>query len=107
MGHRFRFISEGPVTRWSCRRGCGAGGQKTYKTYKSAGQARRYGEALDRDDVDQLGRLAPLMGLLPLRIWYAMRRRRSRVATPGKGPSLLAAGPTPSAVGRSIGRVRR
>jgi hypothetical protein len=71
LGHRYRFEADGRTMRWTCQRGCGAGGQKVYP---SAAAARHYATALDREDRDQLGRRAPLIGLLPLRIWRALRR---------------------------------
>ncbi len=58
---------------WSCGRGCGAGGSKTYTT---AAEANRYARAFDREDREQLGRRAPLLGAFPLRIWYALNRRQ-------------------------------
>jgi hypothetical protein len=73
LGHRFRFTSEGDMMRWSCQRGCGAGGAKRYP---SADDALRYASAFDREDRDDLGRRAPLIGLLPLRIVRAVRARR-------------------------------
>ena len=57
--------------RWTCQRGCGARGEKVYPT---PADARRYASGLDREDRDDLGRRAPLIGLLPLRIWRALRR---------------------------------
>ena len=59
--------------RWTCERGCGAGGEKRYA---SAADARRYAAAFDREDREDLGRRAPLIGLLPLRIFRALRRSR-------------------------------
>jgi hypothetical protein len=73
LGHRFRFTSDGDTMRWSCRRGCGAGGSKRYA---SPEDAARYASALDREDRSDLGRRAPLVGLLPLRLWRAWRGRR-------------------------------
>jgi hypothetical protein len=61
--------------RWSCQRGCGAGGEKTYP---SAEEATRFARAFDREDRAELGRRAPLIGLLPLRLAWLARRRRSR-----------------------------
>lgn len=58
--------------RWRCARGCGAEGSKRYPT---ARDAERYARAFDREDEADLGRRAPL-GLLPLRLWRAWRRRR-------------------------------
>jgi hypothetical protein len=60
--------------RWHCERGCGAGGEKTYATPE---EAARYAGAFDREDRDDLGRRAPLLGLFPLRLARLVRRRRS------------------------------
>ncbi len=57
---------------WRCERGCGAGGTRTYA---DPGEAARYAAALDREDREDLGRRAPLFGLLPLRLWRMLRRR--------------------------------
>ncbi|MGZ6299877.1 MAG: hypothetical protein ACXWMN_05230 [Candidatus Limnocylindria bacterium] len=73
LGHRFRFSSDGDVMRWRCERECGAGGSKQYRT---AEDARRYSRAFDREDREDLGRRAPLIGLFPLRIARALRRRQ-------------------------------
>jgi hypothetical protein len=73
LGHRPRFTAEGAVMRWTCARGCGQGGEKTYAT---AADAERYAAAFDRQDREDLGRRAPLVGLLPLRLWRALRGRR-------------------------------
>jgi hypothetical protein len=71
LGHRYRFSSEGATMRWRCQRGCGAEGSKSYA---SPADARRYARALDREDREDLGRRAPLIGLLPLRVWRWLRR---------------------------------
>jgi hypothetical protein len=71
LGHRFRFRAEGEVMVWECERGCGAGGEKRYG---SADDARRFAAAFDREDRADLGRRAPLIGLLPLRLWRRGRR---------------------------------
>ena len=71
FGHRYRFEAEGRTMHWTCERGCGAGGEKVYA---SAADARRYARAFDREDRADIGRRAPLIGLLPLRIWRALRR---------------------------------
>ena len=71
LGHRFRFTSEREAMRWRCQRGCGAEGAKRYET---AEDAERYARAFDREDREDLGRRAPLVGLLPLRIARALRR---------------------------------
>ena len=71
LGHRYRFAASGEVMTWSCGR-CGhEGGRKRYPT---AADAARYAAAFDREDRDDLGRRAPLVGLLPLRIARALRR---------------------------------
>jgi hypothetical protein len=71
FGHRFRFTHDGDVMIWSCRRGCGAEGQKRYPT---AAEAARYARAFDREDREDLGRRGPFVGLLPLRFVRALRR---------------------------------
>ncbi len=60
--------------RWECVR-CGTGGSKRYA---SAADAARYARVFDREDREDLGRRAPLVGLLPLRLLSALRRRRGR-----------------------------
>jgi hypothetical protein len=72
LGHRYRFHAEERVMVWVCQRGCGSSDRKVYA---SAEQATRYARALDRDDRSELGRRAPLLGLLPLRIIHSLRRR--------------------------------
>lgn len=44
------------------------------KVYATVGDASRYASAFDREDRHDIGRRAPLIGLLPLRIWRALRR---------------------------------
>jgi hypothetical protein len=73
LGHRFRFRADGATMRWDCARGCGAGGSKRYE---SEADARHYAAAFDREDRADLGRRAPLFGLLPLRLWRLVRDRR-------------------------------
>lgn len=75
LGHRFAFRSDGTTMRWSCERGCGAGGSKTYP---SAASARHFAAALDRRDSADLGRRAPLIGLFPLRLWQRFRAKSGR-----------------------------
>ena len=75
FGHRYRFSARGAVMRWECQRGCGAEGSKTYR---SPAAARHYASAFDREDRDQLGRRAPLLGMFPLRIWHKIRQRAQR-----------------------------
>ena len=71
LGHRYRFQADGCTMRWSCERGCGVNGEKTYPT---PADAARYARSFDREDRDDAFRRAPLIGLLPLRIWRALRR---------------------------------
>jgi hypothetical protein len=73
LGHRFRFTATGEVMRWTCQRGCGAGGTKRYSTAEAAA---RYAAAFDHEDRDDLGRRAPLVAGFPLRIARAIRSRR-------------------------------
>jgi hypothetical protein len=73
LGHRFRFTAEGETMTWRCQRGCGAGGTKRYA---AAADADRYARAFDREDREDLGRRAPLIGLFPLRLMRALRMRR-------------------------------
>jgi hypothetical protein len=73
LGHRFRFAAEGATLSWSCAR-CGAVGGT--KTYASAEEAARYARAFDREDREDLGRRAPLVAGLPLRLWRVWRSRR-------------------------------
>jgi hypothetical protein len=56
--------------RWSCARGCGFEGSKSYG---SPEQAAHYAAAFDREDSADLGR-RPILAMWPLR-WA--RRRRS------------------------------
>jgi hypothetical protein len=58
--------------RWACGR-CGrSGGVKEYRTPEDA---YRYAAAFDREDRKDIGRRAPLIGLLPLRLGRMLRRR--------------------------------
>ena len=72
FGHRYRFAAEGDTMSWTCER-CGAVGGS--KQYTSADEAAQFAGAFDREDRSDLGRRAPLIGLLPLRIWRAWRDR--------------------------------
>ena len=74
LGHRYRFRSDGATMRWTCERGCGAGGEKRYP---DAVAAARYARAFDREDRQDLGRRAPL-GLLPLRLIRKAVHRRQK-----------------------------
>ena len=58
--------------RWRCERGCGEEGSKSYATDRDA---YRYARAFDREDRDDLGRRAPLLGMFPLRIWRKLSGR--------------------------------
>lgn len=73
FGHDYGFSADGPTMRWECRRGCGDGGSKTYR---SAADAARYAGAFDRRDAADVGRRAPLIGLLPLRLWRHFQDRK-------------------------------
>ena len=57
------------VLRW---RGCGMAGSKTYD---DPAEAERYARAFDREDRADLGKRAPLVAGLPLRLVRAFRRR--------------------------------
>jgi hypothetical protein len=71
LGHRTAFAADGRVLRWACERDCGTTG---HKTYPSAADATRYATAFNRRDSDAIGKRAPLIGLLPLRLWRLVRR---------------------------------
>jgi hypothetical protein len=71
FGHRWRFSADAETMRWSCERGCGAGGEKRYD---SAEQASKYARAFDREDRSDVGR-RPLLSLLPLRLARRSGRR--------------------------------
>jgi hypothetical protein len=81
LGHRYRFTADGAVMRWRCQRDCGAGGAKAYESAAAAG---RFAAAFDQEDRDELGRRAPLVGLLPLRAWSVIRRRRGGQSAGGR-----------------------
>lgn len=78
FGHDYDFTVDGPTMRWTCRRGCGAGGSKTYT---NAVDAARYARAFDRRDSADLGRRAPLIGLLPLRLWRQVKDRKNAASS--------------------------
>jgi hypothetical protein len=77
LGHRFRFWSAGNTMRWTCQRGCGAGGSKRYRT---PAEAHRYMVVFDREDRQDLGLRAPLVAGLPLRLARALLKQ------PGQRP---------------------
>jgi hypothetical protein len=64
LGHRVRFEADGETMRWSCARGCGLEGAKSYPTHA---EAARYAAAFDREDREDIGRRTPL-SLMPLRL---------------------------------------
>jgi hypothetical protein len=71
LGHTPTFSVDGRTMRWACGR-CGqAEGAKEYGT---SDEARRYATAFNKRDSDDLGKRAPLIGLLPLRLWRRFRR---------------------------------
>ncbi|HET7138366.1 MAG TPA: DUF1660 family phage protein [Gaiellaceae bacterium] len=72
FGHRYRFAADGATMRWACERCEAAGGEKTYG---SAAEAMRYARAFDREDREDLGRRAPLVAGLGLRLLRLLRRR--------------------------------
>ena len=73
FGHRPAFHADGATMRWACDR-CDSG--QGEKVYPSPEDARRYAAAFSRRDTDDLGKRAPLIGLLPLRLWRRFRRPR-------------------------------
>jgi hypothetical protein len=81
LGHRFRFHAEGTTMRWRCEHGCGVEGTKEYA---SSQDAQRYAQAFDRQDSEDLGRRPPLVGLLPLRLLWVLRKRRQGQGSPPK-----------------------
>ncbi|EID08785.1 DUF1660 family phage protein [Mycolicibacterium phlei] len=71
FGHDPTFEAHEATMRWACAR-CGqARGEKRYPT---AAEAQRYAAAFNKRDSADLGKRAPLLGLLPLRLWRALRR---------------------------------
>jgi hypothetical protein len=75
LGHRFRFTSDGSTMRWSCQRGCGAGGEKQYT---SSADAERYATAFDRDPRDAIYRGRGILSVMPLRVLQRLRRGREQ-----------------------------
>jgi hypothetical protein len=74
LGHRFQFRAEGSAMHWTCTRGCGAGGSKSYG---SAAEASRYALGLERAARPPGDGRAPFIALLPLRLLRRARRSRS------------------------------
>jgi hypothetical protein len=70
LGHQPEFRTAGSTMSWQCRR---CGGESGSKRYPSAQAAERYAAAFNRRDADDLGKRAPLIGLLPLRLWRRFR----------------------------------
>jgi hypothetical protein len=73
FGHRYRFRADASTMTWACARCGNVGGEKTYASIE---EAQRYAAAFDREDREDMGRRAPLVGLLPLRLWRAWRDSR-------------------------------
>jgi hypothetical protein len=73
FGHRYRFRADARTMTWACVRCGNVGGEKTYASVE---EAQRYAAAFDREDREDMGRRAPLVGLLPLRLWRAWRDSR-------------------------------
>ena len=78
FGHRWRFAADGATMRWSCERGCGSSGEKSYP---SEADAQRYARAFDRDDRPGSGPGTPL-SVLPVRLVRSLARRRGRDRAP-------------------------
>jgi len=72
FAHDYSFEASGSELIWRCTRGCGAEGRRTYS---SAAQAAQLAAAFNRRDTDDLGKRAPLIGLLPLRLWRRIRKQ--------------------------------
>jgi hypothetical protein len=71
FGHQPTFEVEGNTMHWACAR-CGEA--PGAKEYGSPEDAQRFASAFNKRDADDLGKRAPLLGLLPLRIWRWVRR---------------------------------
>jgi hypothetical protein len=70
FGHQPTFCADGATMRWACGR---CGGATGAKIYDSAEQAHRYAAAFNKRDVEDVGTRAPLIALLPLRLWRRFR----------------------------------
>jgi len=74
FGHDPTFRADGRTMNWACAR-CGAAAG--VKEYPSEREAQRYAAAFNKRDRADLGKRAPLLGLLPLRLWRLVRRPSS------------------------------
>lgn len=72
LGHDFDFTADLNTMTWQCSR-CSAGASKSYPT---PADAARFAATFNSRDFDDLGKRAPLIGLLPLRLWRRWRRPR-------------------------------
>ncbi len=70
LGHRFVFRAAAEQMVWSCTR-CAAGSSRRYST---PAEAARFSEALNVRATTDLGKRAPIVGLLPLRVWRWWRQ---------------------------------
>ncbi len=73
FGHDMTFQAEDRSMRWSCTRGCEAGGAKEYPTSE---EAAHFAAAFDKRENRDLGKRAPLIGLLPLRLWHRLHNNQ-------------------------------
>jgi hypothetical protein len=64
LGHRWRFWRVGRTVRWTCRRGCGAGGVRKYATAAAASRHLRH---YAREPEPPAAFLAALAGAVTLR----------------------------------------
>ncbi len=65
FGHDHTFSADGATMSWQCRRGCGAGGSKTYP---SPLDAARYARAFEHLCANDGGRRAPTDRLAPVAV---------------------------------------
>ncbi len=75
LGHRFAFAAQGREMTWECTR-CG---ERASKRYDTPADAARFAAAFNRSGTEGLGRRAPLIGLLPLRVWRWWKEATGRV----------------------------
>jgi hypothetical protein len=71
FGHQPVFRADGRTMRWACERCGDAAGTKEYQT---TADALRHATAFNKHDTADLGKRAPLIGPLPLRLWRRLRR---------------------------------